>query len=82
MIHQMPQATYSALSLSPAPARDVGRGTGGEETRASGRERELMHGGGFLQQPAEGGKASDDQLFQDTGTLLLRLGVCGMAGGY
>lgn len=55
-IRDAPDATghlFHSLPLSPAPARDVGRGTGGEETRASGRGRELMHGGGFLQQPAE-----------------------------
>lgn len=59
-IHDTPDATghlFRSLPLSPAPARDVGRGTGDEETRASGRERELMQGGGFLQQPAEGGKS-------------------------
>lgn len=82
MIHQMPQATYSALSLSLL--RLHGMSAGGPEVRRRERvaERESScKGEASYNSPLKGGKASDDQLFQDIGTLLWRLGVCGMAGG-
>lgn len=59
VMHQMPQGTFSTLSCAWMSG-------GGEEKRPSGRERDLKHGRGFLQQPAVcwryGGNAPEDQI--------------------